>query len=115
MILVDTNVIIDIVERDDRWFDWSAAQLAQAVFTGSAAVDLVVLAESAPRFPTLAAQLDAFATLWLTIEEMDIDSAFLAGKRFRDYRASPKDRVGHIGGFPYRRSCSGPECPIADP
>lgn len=99
MIFADTNIIIDIVERDARWFDWSAAQLAQAVFSDSVAVDLVVLAECAPRFPTLAVQLEAIAALGLTVEEIDLDSAFLAGKRFRDYRASSKDRSAILADF----------------
>jgi len=99
VILVDTNVIIDILERDRQWFAWSSQQLADAVFAGDAAVNLVVLAESAPRFAGLEEQLAVFTELGLRIDDIDHASAFAAGQRFRAYRAGSSDRTAILADF----------------
>ena len=31
MVLVDTNVLLDVATRDPRWFAWSSAQLAPVI------------------------------------------------------------------------------------
>ena len=34
MVLVDTNVILDIATNDPRWFEWSHAQLEPLIDAG---------------------------------------------------------------------------------
>jgi predicted nucleic acid-binding protein len=48
MVLVDTNVLLDIATRDPKWFDWSSTQLAPLINTRQAAINPVIYAELAP-------------------------------------------------------------------
>lgn len=48
MVLVDTNVLLDIATRDPKWFDWSSARLASLINSRQAAINPVVYAELAP-------------------------------------------------------------------
>ena len=48
MVLVDTNVLLDVATRDPRWFAWSSAQLAPLINRHEAAINPVIYAELAP-------------------------------------------------------------------
>ena len=86
MTLVDTNVILDIFERDSVWFDWSLAKLAEAGGGEAAMVSSIVVAELSRDFDEvqpLEAKLDL---LGLVVLPLDHFSAFTAGKRFQQFR-----------------------------
>ena len=42
MVLIDTNVLLDIATRDPQWFAWSFAQLAPLINAGEAAINPVI-------------------------------------------------------------------------
>ena len=44
MTLVDTNVLLDLVTDDQRWADWSVAQLESASLAGPLVINDVVYA-----------------------------------------------------------------------
>lgn len=99
MTLVDSNVILDVVTNDDRWADWSQAQLAQAAAAGSLVINDVIYAEISTRYRTIEA-VDAM------LEEFDIDVAkiprealFLAGKAYLQSRAIGGVRTGVLSDF----------------
>jgi len=48
MVLVDTNVILDIATNDPQWFDWSYAQLEPLINAGEAAINPIIYAELVP-------------------------------------------------------------------
>jgi predicted nucleic acid-binding protein len=48
MVLVDTNVLLDIATRDPKWFEWSSTQLAPLINARQAAINPVIYAELAP-------------------------------------------------------------------
>ena len=50
MVLVDTNVLLDVATRDPVWFSWSSAQLAPLVDARKAAINPVIYAELAPLY-----------------------------------------------------------------
>jgi len=45
VILVDSNVLLDVVTDDAQWRSWSAAALSDAVLTGTVAINQLVYAE----------------------------------------------------------------------
>ena len=87
MTLVDSNVIIDIVDRDPIWYEWSAAALAEAGGDG-AHVNSSVIAELSRGYETLAGLQSKLSVLDLGILPLDDVSGFLAGKRFQEFRRS---------------------------
>ena len=50
MVLVDTNVLLDIATRDPQWFAWSSAQLAKLLRKRNAAINPIIYAELAPQY-----------------------------------------------------------------
>jgi predicted nucleic acid-binding protein len=50
MVLVDTNVLLDIATRDPVWFPWSSARLAPLINSREAAINPVIYAELAPNY-----------------------------------------------------------------
>ena len=50
MILIDTNVLLDVVTDDRAWADWSQQQLNAAALRDRLAINPVVYAEFSSRF-----------------------------------------------------------------
>ena len=50
MILVDTNVLLDVVEDDPTWADWSQRQLDAASLRGPICINPVIYAELSMAF-----------------------------------------------------------------
>ncbi len=53
MILVDSNVIIDVLTKDPVWQAWSEAALAAAADRGEVAINPIIYAEIASGFATV--------------------------------------------------------------
>jgi hypothetical protein len=45
LIVVDTNIVVDISSNQPEWRDWSAERLAAALETGPAIINDVIFAE----------------------------------------------------------------------
>ena len=43
--LVDSNVLLDYLDQESEWFDWSAAMLATAAEDGPLAINPVIYAD----------------------------------------------------------------------
>jgi predicted nucleic acid-binding protein len=99
MILVDTNVLLDLTGDDPHWRKWSLEQLTDAVLEGPIAINAIVFAELAPRFSSLEA-LDAFVDdLGLTIEPIPREALFVAGQTFAAYRRSEGTKLNVLPDF----------------
>ncbi|MBT9489369.1 MAG: type II toxin-antitoxin system VapC family toxin [Rubrivivax sp.] len=86
MVLVDTNVLVDVLQNDPQWADWSIAQLrAQAQLQGLA-INPVIYAEMSLSFSTLEALDDVVQTMDLALREIPRPALFLAAKAFAQYR-----------------------------
>ena len=86
MILVDTNVLIDVLEDDPQWSQWSVAQLRAQSKIHELAINAVVYAELSLAFERLEQVDDAVARLGLKLLEIPRAALFLAGKAFITYR-----------------------------
>jgi predicted nucleic acid-binding protein len=85
-VLVDSNVLLDLVTRDEQWFEWSSRTLVTAGDESWLAINPIVYAEisvhveSRERIDAILPERE-FARLALPWE-----AAFLAGKSFLAYR-----------------------------
>ncbi len=86
MILVDSNILIDVIDDDPNWADWSQNALEKAQREGAVAANTVVTAEVAPRFGSVQAYLDQLEELVIQSEPITDYGAYLAGAAFREYR-----------------------------
>lgn len=86
MLLVDTNVLVDILQDDPQWADWSIRQLRAQAAVHELAINPVIYAELSVSFSTLEALDEVVATLALRLQEIPLPALFLAGKAFLQYR-----------------------------
>lgn len=91
MILIDSNVLIDIFDRDPTWFDWSLANIQQAATGASLFVTPVIVGEVAPRFATLNEFSQVMAGLLIAVEPMSAEAGYHAGVAFQQYRTRRKE------------------------
>jgi predicted nucleic acid-binding protein len=86
MVLVDSNVVVDVLERDPRWFAWSISQMRNLSIGHSLAINTIIYAELAATFTSSAVLDQKIATMNLAFEEIPRQAAFLAGKAYLLYR-----------------------------
>lgn len=88
MILVDTNVLLDVLENDAVWAAWSQEKLDAASTTDTLAINPVIYSELSIAFDRIE-ELEAVITEGsLTVEPIPREALFLAGKVFLNYRRS---------------------------
>jgi predicted nucleic acid-binding protein len=99
MILIDTNVLLDVVTDDPAWADWSQQQLNVAALRDRLAVNPVVYAEFSSRFRRIE-DLDAMlAAVDIIVAEMPRSALFLAGQVFKTYRSRGGPRTSILPDF----------------
>ena len=99
MVLVDTNVLVDILEDDPAWADWSARQLAAQAKVHDLVINPIIYSELSlmfESFEALDAQLDALQLLY---EELPRPALFLAGKAFVRYRRAGGNKQNVLADF----------------
>ena|SRR5438132_1505241 len=85
-VLVDSNVLLDIIDQDDEWLDWSASALERSGASGPLMINPIIYAEVSIRFYEIE-ELDlALPPDYFHRRPLPWDAAFLAGKCFQRYR-----------------------------
>ena len=85
-ILIDSNVLLDIMTEDPRWFTWSAAALENAANNSRLVINTIVYAEVSVRYSRIEDLEAALPKGMIGREEIPYAAAFLAGKAFLTYR-----------------------------
>jgi hypothetical protein len=99
MLLVDTNVLVDVLENDPSWADWSIAQLRAQSQVHELLINPVIYAELSLAFESPEALDDALAGMALALAEMPRPALFLAGKAFIRYRREGGTRHNVLADF----------------
>lgn len=86
MVLVDTNVLVDVLQNDPQWAEWSIAQLRAQAKLHALAINPIIYAEISLSFSTLEALDDGVMTMALDLREIPRPALFLAAKAFAQYR-----------------------------
>jgi predicted nucleic acid-binding protein len=90
-VLVDSNVLLDLFTRDQHWYDWSSATLADVAEHAALVINPVVYAEIAAGFDRIEDLDAALPREAFRREPLPWEAAFLAGQCFVMYRR----RGGH--------------------
>jgi predicted nucleic acid-binding protein len=86
VLLVDTNVLVDVLGRSQDWLEWSLRQLRWQSRVHELLINPIVYAELSPVFESqqrLDAQVDG---LGLVFRELPRPALFIAGMAHRQYR-----------------------------
>ena len=86
MILVDSNILLDIFTRDSNWYDWSLKALSDALSTRRLVINPIIYSEASIGFNSVQ-ELDLVLNeIGLLNEPILSEVSFLAGKAFMRYR-----------------------------
>lgn len=92
MILVDTNVLLDVLEDDPEWADWSQAKLDAAIAIDTLAINPIIYSELSIAFARIEELEAVIAEASLHVEPIPREALFLAGKVFLSYRRARRCR-----------------------
>ena len=85
-ILVDSNVILDLATIDSVWAEWSAAAVGRLVNEAVLVINPLIYAEISIRFSSVEELEAALPIEAFRRDVLPYEAAFLAGKRFLEYR-----------------------------
>lgn len=86
MLLVDTNVLVDVLQDDPQWADWSLGQLKAQATVHALVINPVIYAEMSLSFSTIEALEGVVRKLALEVREIPRPALFLAAKAYLQYR-----------------------------
>lgn len=84
--LVDTNVLVDVLQNDPQWADWSIAQLQAQSKVHRLSINPIIYAELSLNFSTVEALDAVISRMELDLLDIPKPALFLAGKAFMQYR-----------------------------
>ncbi len=93
MILIDSNVVIDLLGCGGEWQAWSENAVAEAGADDELGLSPVVVAEVAPRVGSLEEFIERIDRFGATVVELSNEAAYTAGTAFNVYRE--RRRVGN--------------------
>jgi predicted nucleic acid-binding protein len=99
VILVDTNVLLDVLQDDPKWAEWSQQQLETVSLSDSLAINAVIYSELSMAFERIEELEAVMAEASLTLEPIPREALFLAGKAFLAYRRRQGTKQGVLPDF----------------
>jgi len=97
--LVDTNVLVDVLENDPDWADWSIAQLQAQSRVHRLVINPIIYAELSLTFSSVEALDQVLDGMALRMLETPKPALFLAGKAFAQYRRRGGVKNNVLGDF----------------
>ncbi len=85
-VLVDSNVLLDILTEDAKWYDWSANALRTQADRSVLVINPLIYAEVSVRFSRVEDLDEAFPEELFRRDPLPWEAAFLAAKAFMSYR-----------------------------
>lgn len=97
--LVDTNILVDVLENDQEWADWSIAQLQAQSKVYRLVINPIIYSELSLTFSTVEALDQVLSSMELRMLEIPKPALFLAGKAFVHYRRKVGIKSNVLGDF----------------
>lgn len=99
MVLVDTNVLIDVAVEDPVWFAWSGKRLAELCNRDVLAINPIVYAEFSVHFDMAEEIEEVLSAFRFERLQLPWEAAFVAGKAFKRYRSRGGKRTAPLPDF----------------
>ncbi len=97
--LVDTNVLVDVLEDDPAWADWSTRQLRAQAQVHDLLINPVIYSELSLAFESVEALDKVIESLGLGFQEIPRPALFLAGRAFVKYRREGGAKANVLADF----------------
>jgi predicted nucleic acid-binding protein len=99
VVLVDTNVLLDVLLDDPRWAGWSQEQLESLALTEAIAINAVIYSELSMAFERIEELETVLSEASLALAPIPREALFLAGKAFLAYRRRKGTKQGVLPDF----------------
>jgi predicted nucleic acid-binding protein len=99
VVLVDTNILLDLVTNDADWAAWSLARLEEASLAGPILINDIIYAETSIRYDRIEDLDTMLHDAMIEMAPIPRPALFLAGKAFQQYRAAGGARTGVLPDF----------------
>lgn len=99
MTCVDSNVLLDVIQAEPAWLDWSRTRLAACLAAGPLRVNDVVFAEISVSFQAPVEVAAFLAAAGVILERTSPEALFLAARAQLDYRRRGGSRTGVLADF----------------
>ena len=99
MLLVDTNVLVDVLENDPEWADWSIGQLRAQSKIHRLAINPIIYSELSLTFSSVETLDKTIEDLGLALIEVPRPALVLAGKAFVRYRRQGGNKNNVLADF----------------
>jgi len=99
MVLIDSNILLDIWQNDPQWSTLSTEALRRLAAAEELAINPIIFAEVSVRFPSRVDVDRALGSLSITLLNIPNEAAFLAGKAFQQYRKQGGTKTGVLPDF----------------
>jgi hypothetical protein len=99
LLLVDTNVILDVVEDEPDWANWSQTRLDAAALQYTLLINPVIYAELSIAYLRIEELEAMLSTGGFRMEPIPREALFLAGTVFRQYRHRGGRKTGVLPDF----------------
>jgi len=97
--LVDTNVLVDVLENDSDWADWSVSQLQAQSKVHRLIINPIIYAELSLTFTSVEVLDQVLDGMELRVLDIPKPALFLAGKAFLKYRRNGGVKHNVLGDF----------------
>ena len=98
-VLVDSNVLLDLLEADSSWYEWSAESIVRCATYGRLVINHIVFAEVSVGFSSIEALDQKLPRSLYERAHLPWEAAFLAGKAFVEYRRAGGTRRSPLPDF----------------
>ena len=99
MILVDSSVLIDVIEAKQDWKHWSAAQLTKYSASQGLVINVIVYAEVSRIFPSCELQNGFLKEAGIKVVPISNEAAFMAARAHLAYRDVGGSRTSTLPDF----------------
>ena len=112
MLIVDTNVLVDVLQDDPDWAEWSVGQLRAQAQVHDLAINPIIYAELSLAFATVET-LDAVVDqMRLIVADLPRPALFLAGQAFLRYRRAGGGKSNVLSDFFIGAHAAVERCPL---
>jgi predicted nucleic acid-binding protein len=99
MVLVDSNILIDLFTDDPLWADWSMDRLIEQGTKDTLGINPIIYAEISIGFTSIKKLETALEPLKVFRSELPYHAAFLAGKAFLKYKRAGGEKRSPLPDF----------------
>ncbi|MFI5118960.1 MAG: type II toxin-antitoxin system VapC family toxin [Thermoanaerobaculia bacterium] len=97
--LVDSNVLLDVLTEDARWFGWSSEALARRAGESTLVINPIIYAEVSIGFARIEDLDETLNAAGLERRPLPWEAGFLAGKCFQRYKRRGGVRTAALPDF----------------